>query len=137
VFEIDMEHCRNCGSEPTIIAATHEAEVIEHIRERLGLPARARLGGVIADQDLRTTCDNGLLPKRLMPRHRRRPSSAATTSAAADRLVVPPTPEMASVTPMRNVGDVWQFGRSTVGRLQPLMWSTADSLEGRESGQPT
>ena len=33
-----MEHRLNCGSEPTIIAATatHEAEFNKHIRERLG-----------------------------------------------------------------------------------------------------
>jgi hypothetical protein len=40
-FVIDLEHRLNCGSVPTIIADTHEAQVIEHIREHLGLPACA------------------------------------------------------------------------------------------------
>jgi hypothetical protein len=37
VFEIDMEHCPNCGGELKIIAAVLETSVLEH----LGLPARA------------------------------------------------------------------------------------------------
>ena len=41
VFEIDMEHCLNCGGELNLIAAILEAAVIERILEHLGLPARA------------------------------------------------------------------------------------------------
>jgi hypothetical protein len=41
VFEIDMEHCPNCGGELKIIAAILETTVIERIIEHLGLPARA------------------------------------------------------------------------------------------------
>ena len=39
VFEIDMEHCPNCGGELKIIAAI--LEVIEKILTHLGLQARA------------------------------------------------------------------------------------------------
>jgi hypothetical protein len=41
VFEIDMEHCPNCGGEFKIIAAILEAPVIERILMHLGLQARA------------------------------------------------------------------------------------------------
>lgn len=41
VFEIDMEHCPNCGGELKIIAAILEAPVIEKILTHLGLQARA------------------------------------------------------------------------------------------------
>lgn len=41
VFEIDMEHCPNCGGELKIIAAILETTVIERTLEHLGLPARA------------------------------------------------------------------------------------------------
>ncbi len=41
VFEIDMEHCPNCGSELKIIAAILDAPVIEKILTYLGLQARA------------------------------------------------------------------------------------------------
>jgi hypothetical protein len=41
VFEIDMEHCPNCGRELKIIAAILEAPVIERILMHLGLQARA------------------------------------------------------------------------------------------------
>jgi len=41
VFEIDLEHCPNCGGELKIIAAILEAEVIERIPTHLGLQARA------------------------------------------------------------------------------------------------
>jgi hypothetical protein len=40
VFEIDMQHCPNCGGELKIIAAILEPAVIERILEHLGLPAR-------------------------------------------------------------------------------------------------
>ena len=41
VFEIDMEHCPNCGGELKIIAAIHEQTVVEKILTHLGLQARA------------------------------------------------------------------------------------------------
>ena len=41
VFEIDMEHCPNCGGEMKIIAAILAAPVIEKILTHLGLQARA------------------------------------------------------------------------------------------------
>jgi hypothetical protein len=41
VFEIDMEHCPNCGGELEIIAAILQAPVIEKILTHLGLLARA------------------------------------------------------------------------------------------------
>jgi hypothetical protein len=41
MFEIDMEHCRNCGSELKIIAAILEQPVIEKILTHLGLQALA------------------------------------------------------------------------------------------------
>ena len=41
IFEIDLEHCPNCGGELKIIAAILEAAVIERILTHLGLQARA------------------------------------------------------------------------------------------------
>lgn len=41
VFEIDIEHCPNCGGELKIIAAILEQPVIEKILTHLGLQARA------------------------------------------------------------------------------------------------
>ena len=41
VFELDLEHCPNCGGELKIIAAILEAPVIEKILTHLGLQARA------------------------------------------------------------------------------------------------
>jgi hypothetical protein len=41
VFQIDLEHCPNCGGGLKIIAAILETEVIERILEHLGPPARA------------------------------------------------------------------------------------------------
>ena len=41
VFEIDMEHCPNCGGEFKSIAAILEQPVIEKILTHLGLQARA------------------------------------------------------------------------------------------------
>ena len=41
VFEIDLEHCPNCGGEIKIIAVIVEAPVIERILRHLGLQARA------------------------------------------------------------------------------------------------
>ncbi len=41
VFEIDLEHCPNCGSQLKIIAAILEAPAIERILTHLGLQARA------------------------------------------------------------------------------------------------
>jgi hypothetical protein len=37
VFEIDMEHCPNCGGELQIIAAILERPVIQKILDHLGL----------------------------------------------------------------------------------------------------
>ena len=41
VFELDLEHCPNCGGELKIIAAILETPVIEKILTHLGLQARA------------------------------------------------------------------------------------------------
>ena len=41
VFEIDLQHCPNCGGELQIIAAILESAVIERILTHLGLQARA------------------------------------------------------------------------------------------------
>ena len=41
VFEIDIEHCPNCGGQLKIIAAILESAVIERIVTHLGLQARA------------------------------------------------------------------------------------------------
>jgi len=41
VFQIDIEHCPNCGGQLKIIAAILEAPVIERILTHLGLQARA------------------------------------------------------------------------------------------------
>jgi hypothetical protein len=41
LFEIDMEHCPNCGGELKIIAAILEQPVIEKILTQWGLQARA------------------------------------------------------------------------------------------------
>lgn len=41
VFELDLEHCPNCGGELKIIAAILEAPVIKRILTHLGLQARA------------------------------------------------------------------------------------------------
>ena len=41
VFELDLEHCPNCGGELKIIAAILEQQVIEQILTHLGLQARA------------------------------------------------------------------------------------------------
>jgi hypothetical protein len=41
VFDLDLEHCPNCGGELKIIAAILETPVIEKILTHLGLQARA------------------------------------------------------------------------------------------------
>ena len=41
VFQIDLEHCPNCGGQLKIIAAILEAPVIERILTHMGLQARA------------------------------------------------------------------------------------------------
>ena len=41
VFDIDIEHCPNCGGELKIIAAIEDPAVIVRILSHLGLPARA------------------------------------------------------------------------------------------------
>ncbi len=41
VFQIDLEHCPNCGGQLKIIAAILESAVIERILTHLGLQARA------------------------------------------------------------------------------------------------
>ena len=41
VFDLDLEHCQNCGGELKIIAAILEQPVIEKILTHLGLQARA------------------------------------------------------------------------------------------------
>ncbi len=40
VFEIDLEHCSQCGGDVKIIAAIEEPAVIVRILTHLGLPAR-------------------------------------------------------------------------------------------------
>lgn len=40
VFELDMEHCPNCGGELKIVTASLETAVIERILEYIGLPPR-------------------------------------------------------------------------------------------------
>jgi hypothetical protein len=42
VFDIDLEHCPQCGGEFKIIAAVEEPAVIVRIFTHLGLPARRR-----------------------------------------------------------------------------------------------
>ena len=41
VFDIDIEHCPNCGGTLKIIAAIEDPAVIAKILTHLGLPARA------------------------------------------------------------------------------------------------
>ena len=41
VFDIDLEHCPQCGGDLKIIAAIEEPVVIVRILTHLGLPARA------------------------------------------------------------------------------------------------
>ena len=41
VFDIDLEHCPQCGGDLKIIAAIEEPAVIVKILTHLGLPARA------------------------------------------------------------------------------------------------
>ena len=41
VFDLDLEHCLNCGGELKIIASTLEQPVIQKILTHLGLQARA------------------------------------------------------------------------------------------------
>jgi hypothetical protein len=41
VFDLDLEHCPNCGGDLKIIAAILESPVIEKILTHLGLQARA------------------------------------------------------------------------------------------------
>ncbi len=41
VFDIDLEHCPQCGGEFRIIAAIEEPTVVGRILTHLGLPARA------------------------------------------------------------------------------------------------
>jgi hypothetical protein len=41
VFDIDIEHCPNCGGALKIIAAIEDPPVIDKILSHLGLPSRA------------------------------------------------------------------------------------------------
>ena len=41
MFDLDLEHCPQCGGELKIIAAIEEPAVIVKILTHLGLPARA------------------------------------------------------------------------------------------------
>ena len=46
VFDIDLEHCPQCGGDLKIIAAIEEPAVIVRILTHLGLPAGAPQGGL-------------------------------------------------------------------------------------------
>jgi Putative transposase len=52
VFDLDLEHCPNCGGELKIIAAILERPVIEKILTHLGLQARAPLRSPAREQAL-------------------------------------------------------------------------------------
>lgn len=56
VFDLDLEHCPNCGGEPKIIAAILEQLLIERILTHLGLQARAPPRSPARGQALRTAC---------------------------------------------------------------------------------
>ena len=45
MFEIDMEHCPNCGGDSKIIAAILAAPDIQRILEQPGLPTLGGSGG--------------------------------------------------------------------------------------------
>ena len=49
LFDLDLEHCPQCGGDMKIIAAIEEPEVIAKILMHLGLPARAFSGGLIPE----------------------------------------------------------------------------------------
>ena len=55
VFDLDLEHCPNCGGGLKIIAAILEAPVIEKILTHLGLQARATPRAPACGQALRVT----------------------------------------------------------------------------------
>ena len=52
VFDLDLEHCPNCGGELRIIAAILQAPVIEKILTHLGLQARAPPRSLVCGQAL-------------------------------------------------------------------------------------
>jgi len=43
VFDVDVEHCANCGGALKIIAAIEDPPVIDKILSHLGLPTRAHV----------------------------------------------------------------------------------------------
>jgi len=55
VFDLDLEHCPNCGGELKIIAAILEQPVIEKILTHLGLQARAPPCSAAREQVLQAT----------------------------------------------------------------------------------
>ena len=57
VFDLDLEHCPNCGGELKFIAATLERPVIEKILTHLGLQARALPRAPARDQALQAEPD--------------------------------------------------------------------------------
>jgi hypothetical protein len=68
VFDLDLEHCPQCGGEFKIIAAIEEPAVIVRILTHLGLPARAAaLTGTAAG-----ALPGGLIPKARPALQRRR-----------------------------------------------------------------
>ena len=56
VFDLDLEHCANCGGELKIVAAILEAPVIEKILTHLGLQARAPPRAPTRGQALQAAC---------------------------------------------------------------------------------
>ena len=52
MFDLDLEHCPNCGGELKIIAPILEQPVIEKILTHLGLQARAPPRSAVREQAL-------------------------------------------------------------------------------------
>ena len=83
MFDIDLEHCPQCGGDFKIIAAIEEPAVIVRILTHLGLPlARAAaLPGAAC-----VSVPDGLILKPIAVAQRRRRSGSASRSREAIRL---------------------------------------------------